>query len=469
MHRLSRKLFGYFVITLVFFSSVVLLVFPGILEYQTMKHHEMEMKDKIYTIKNQLEDFICKDQENGKGAYLKYLDDVTLAEVYVVRKDNRPFTCGKNPESEKIVPYRAEEFAMKILKSESYLEERVENIIYAGIPIKEDNEIIAALVIVESLEVDEKSFLIPILVLGGCLFLALIVSAFLSMILVRRFMKPIHRIAEVTKELAAGNYMAKTNVFDQTEIGVLAKETDILAGKLMEAQNQRENMEQMQKDYIANVSHELRTPVAVIRSSLEAINDQIVPEEKKEEYQRQILQETISLQRLINDMLELSRLENSEFKIEKEKINVIDALNDAVRGLRLLAKERNIVIEYEKQALFWEMYGDYGRIRQMFVIVLENAIKYSEDDSKIVIETIDKKADYYISIKDEGCGIADEQQKHIFDKFYRVPDAKRTGTGLGLVIVKNIAKRHGIEIRINSRLQAGTKVTFIIQKHLNVT
>lgn len=180
------------------------------------------------------------------------------------------------------------------------------------------------------------------------------------------------------------------------------------------------------------------------------------------DYQNQILTETVSLQRLINDMLELSRLENEDFPIEKDTMNLYEALEDSIRSVRLLANDHNIEIEYSRKGEEWLIDGDYGRIRQMFIIVLENAVKYSKNDTKIQIEVYEKERECFVSVQDEGCGISKEDQEMIFEKFYRTSDMKKTGTGLGLVIMKNIAKRHDIDFRLTSEVGKGTKILFII-------
>ena len=203
-------------------------------------------------------------------------------------------------------------------------------------------------------------------------------------------------------------------------------------------------MKQMQRDYIANISHELRTPVTVIRSSIEALNDGMIPEDKVKEYQKQMLVETISLQRLINDMLDLSRLENEDFPIEMEALDLGFVLEDAVRSIRMIARQKDINVNYRSVEEEWPFKGDYGRLRQMFLTVLENAVKY------------------YISIKDEGCGISKESLPFIFNKFYRSSRGQTEGTGLGMAIAKSIADRHDISIRIHSVEGEGSKVTFIV-------
>ena len=137
-------------------------------------------------------------------------------------------------------------------------------------------------------------------------------------------------------------------------------------------------------------------------------------------------------------------------------------LDDAIRAIRMIAGEKNIQIHYEAIEDEWIIEGDYGRLRQMFLAVLDNAVKYSEVNKTITIRALEKSEDYYISIQDEGCGIPEENQGFIFDKFYHTLYENKGGTGLGLVIVKKIAERHQIDIRLHSEEGTGTKITFII-------
>lgn len=276
---------------------------------------------------------------------------------------------------------------------------------------------------------------------------------------------PIQQIAHATKELAKGNYTARTCVQDTTELGELAQETDLLAGELELARQERSKMEQMQQDYISNISHELRTPVAVIRSSLEAVCDGVVKGEKAAQYLRQMLAESISLQRLVNDMLELSRLQNMDFPIKKASMDLCLALEDAVRAVRVLAQEKQVRVQYEKSRVEWPMEGDYGRLRQMFVAVLDNAIKYSQDGGHIQVETEAGPEEMHIIVRDFGCGILEEDQAHIFEKFYRSTQNQEKGSGLGLAIAKSIAQRHQITIGLDSVCGQGTQVAFRVPRH----
>ena len=464
MNKITKKLFANFMIVTLIFSVVVFLGFCGVLKDQIIRHHIEEMEETAYAVKEQLEWMVSEHSIKGNGAYIKYLNDTILAEVYVVTKDGTPFSCCDSKTCVNMPTEEAKKFAKDIFESGEYklLQTEEKDVVYAGIPVEKEGELIAVVVLVDDIQVEKNVFLISISVLLGSLVLATLCAAILSAFLAKRFIKPIHKIAHVTKELAGGNYFIKTEVQDKDEIGTLAKEVDILAEKLNLANRESERMNQMQKDYIANISHELRTPVAVLRSSIEALCDNVVPEEQVEEYEKQMLAETIALQRLVNDMLEISRLENKDFPIEKEEVDLLMVLEDALRASRMIAAEKKIEVCYEVIEDEWIIEGDYGRLKQMFLAVLDNAVKYSDENMRITIQTMAKSEDYYISIQDEGCGIPEEKQEYIFDKFYRTENSTKTGSGLGMVIVKKIAERHQIEIRLHSEEGKGTKVTFIV-------
>lgn len=472
MNKITKKLFLYFAALLFFFTMIAFLGFSLAFSYYTYQGHERELKERVETIAGRLEDFMeSKGPKQGRGAYLRFLDDIAMADVYIISPDGSPFSYGLHAPAANISTEAARKFAARVFASGSY-EHSYEknsygkNIYYAGMPAMSDGQPVAAVVILDAADTENSGFLPAISVLAGCLPVALAFSGILSFFLSRRFVLPIQQIARTVKELAGGNYLAATNVHDKTELGELADEIDFLAQKLETARLESSRLEQMQKDYISNISHELRTPVTVIRSSLEAICDGVVKGEKAAEYQRQVLAESISLQRLINDMLELSRLQNKDFPIEKEIMDLLMALEDAVRAVRVLAAEKSISILYEKPKDEWLVFGDYGRLRQMFIAALDNAIKYSEDGKQIVVSARRCPDAFMISILDHGCGIPPEDMQNIFARFYRSRSGRAKGSGLGLAIMKSIGERHGIAVSLQSVLQEGTEVQFTLPADL---
>jgi len=468
MNKMTKKLFRYFAAILILLALTAFLGFTCIFRYYTFHHRESELKARAGTIKEQLEEFMhVSGPKQGRGAYLRFIDDIAMADAYILDTEGEPFSYGKNATAKNIPSEEVKKFADRVFSSGSYEHNRSRDktgrpVFYAGMPVYSNGQIIAAVVIHDNAELDQYGFLLAVTVLGGCMAAGLFLSFAAALILSRRFVFPIRQIAQTTKELARGNYQVKTGFYDDTELGELAEETDLLARKLEDARTKSDKLDQMQKDYISNISHELKTPVTVIRSSLEAICDGTVSGEKAAEYQQQMLKESIALQRLVNDMLELSRLQNKDFPIEKEEMDLLLALEDARRAVRVLAQEKDITIFYEKNATECRMKGDYGRLRQMFMAALDNAIKYSNPGGKIIIESNNHGAEVAISIRDYGCGIPPEELSHIFSRFYRGGQLKEKGSGLGLSIIKSIAARHDIQVEIQSVWQEGTTLLFTI-------
>lgn len=471
MHKITKKLFGYFSALLLFFAVTAFIGFLGVFRYFTYQHLENELKERAEAIKNQLEQFLDMPgagQGQGRGAYLRFVNDIAMADVYITDAQGNPFTYGKNGMAGNLPTEDVLAFGARIFTSGSYEHARQKAqggvMFYVGVPVLDRGTVTYAVVIRDTADIRQDSFLLAVTILFGCMLLALVVSGALSFFLSRRFIRPIQQIAFAVKELARGNYLAVTNVQDKTELGELAGWTDLLAKKLEAARRESARLEQMQKDYISNISHELRTPVTVIRSSLEALCDGVVTGSKAIEYERQMLAECIALQRLINDMLELSRLQNKDFPIEKEHMNLMLALADAIRAVRVLAKEKSIRIRHEKETEVFFMQGDYGRLRQMFVAALDNAIKYSSHGTQIVVDTEHKTDAFVVLIKDHGCGIPANDLEHIFERFYRSGQKQVKGSGLGLAIMKTIAERHQIRICLQSEWQKGTTIRFEVPK-----
>ncbi len=244
---------------------------------------------------------------------------------------------------------------------------------------------------------------------------------------------------------------------------IIQSEGDIIR----QAQVQRD----LARDFISSVAHELRTPVAVIRGSLEALCDGVVCEpDQVDEYHHQMLSESIYLQRLVNDLLEYSRLQNKEFKILMENVNVCDIISDVCRSIRQIANKKNITINREEDTSLYTIKGDYERLRQMFIVVLDNAVKFTQPGGNVYVRTRFVDGRLVIDISDTGCGISEENIENIFLRFHRtVSDANRNGSGLGLAIAKEIASRHGIEIKVESKAGKGTTFSFIFCQSIEVT
>ncbi|MBP3475100.1 MAG: HAMP domain-containing histidine kinase [Lachnospiraceae bacterium] len=221
---------------------------------------------------------------------------------------------------------------------------------------------------------------------------------------------------------------------------------------------------QKQLDFTADASHELRTPLAVIRTNLELIMD--CKEESVEsqmKWLKNIDAESQRMTKLIDDLLTLSRADTNRQEFEQNEFPLEQAVNEAVMTFEGVAKQKGICLHMQmnKKILF---YGDRKRIKQMLIILLDNAIWYS-GASDITVSVIQNKRHIEINVRDNGCGIGKEHLEHLFDRFYRVEETRNRnpdGVGLGLPIAKWIVEGHGGKILVKSALGEETefRITF---------
>lgn len=288
--------------------------------------------------------------------------------------------------------------------------------------------------------------------LGAALLLALAVAWFLSL----KFTRPLNKMKNTAEQLAAGDYTARSYVRQNDEIGELADAIDNMAGRLELADRETQKTESIRKAFIANISHELRTPVTVLRGSLEALRDKVVTAPAEvERYHETMHQETLFLQRLINDLLDLSRLQSADFSIEKEPLNLCSVVEGAVRSARHIARGKGIRIHCDMDTPVYKMTGDHGRLNQMLLIFLDNAVKFSPENSTIEVRLAGRQ----LAVTDHGPGIRKEDLPHAFDRFYKTrSEQNKTGSGLGLAIAREIAERHAIVPGLRSEYGKGTVV-----------
>lgn len=233
--------------------------------------------------------------------------------------------------------------------------------------------------------------------------------------------------------------------------------------------SQSERLERLRREFVANVSHEFRTPLTIIQGYMEALIDGAVTDEEMiHSFYEKIYSETSALERLVKDLLDTSRFKSGKITLKQTKVNVDELLMNLVDSLQNIAKEKNIHLVYEHTDMNY-FYVDYDRIRQIIIIFIDNAIKFTPEDGFITVYAYEKGKYGYICFKDTGVGMAEEDIPFIFERFYKVDKARggsETGTGLGLSIAYEIVKLHEGEIKVESHLGKGT--TFKVKLPLYV-
>ena len=229
---------------------------------------------------------------------------------------------------------------------------------------------------------------------------------------------------------------------------------------------ERKRIEQMKDDFVALASHELRTPLTSIQGYAELILDGDVGEISKEqrEFLEIIVQNTRRLEALINEVLDIEKIESGKLKMKLEKVNLCQIVEDSANTFRVMAQTRGLeLIEEVKEA---EIYvsGDSDQLSRVFANLLSNAIKYTEKGRVTIIAR--KKGQFAsVAVEDTGMGMSPQDTKMVFDRFFRVENSyvrKTTGTGLGLSIVKATIEKHNGHIKVESRLGVGSKLEVML-------
>jgi len=287
--------------------------------------------------------------------------------------------------------------------------------------------------------------------IGGGILFALVIAVFVYQSL-KRIMRPLNDLQKAVEQMTEGDYSTRVKVTSKDEIGMLSEAFNHMAESIQQE-------DEKQKTFLATVSHELRTPISYIKGYSEAIQNQLLDGKEREEALELIHREAIRMERLTNELLQLVRKQQEE--IEMLPIVLSETIRESVKLLEGQANKKNIRIvqNLDENCI---VQGDEEKLKQIFINVIENAIRYSNENAKITVHSYQSDHRAIIEIQDEGIGIPEEDLPHITERFYRVNKARSRidgGAGLGLSIVKQLVKQHDGSLAIKSVVGEGTLVT----------
>ena len=294
-------------------------------------------------------------------------------------------------------------------------------------------------------------------------YITLIILFLLSLIILIFFTDmvyiPLRKITHATEQYAGGNMHYDFQVESDDEMGYLAACLNYMADQIA-------NSEDDQKKFIANVSHDFRSPLTSIRGYLEAMLDGTIPPEMHEKYIQIVLNETERLTKLTNSLLLLNNLNTRGTLLDKTDFNINQVIRDTAVSFEGTCLKKTMAIELVLTEEELYVHADLEKIQQVLYNLIDNAIKFSHHNSVIRIETSLKKNKLFVSVKDSGIGIPKEDQKLIWDRFYKSDLSRgkdKKGTGLGLSIVKEIINAHNENINVISTEGVGTEFIFSLQ------
>ncbi|MCX7885449.1 MAG: cell wall metabolism sensor histidine kinase WalK [Caloramator sp.] len=288
-------------------------------------------------------------------------------------------------------------------------------------------------------------------------FFAILISAFIIYYFSDRILiKPLERINETAKLISKGEFDRRVNLISDDEIGDLAKSFNYMADSL-------ENLEKMRRSFIANISHELRSPMTSINGFLSGIIDGTIPQEKTSYYLKIVHDEIKRLIRLINDLLDLARLESGEFSLSIGTFDINELIRQRIIKFEDRINKKKINVEVILIGNKLKVKGDRDRIDQVITNLVDNAIKFVPEKGIIEIKTEIKEDRLLVSVFNNGPAIPKDEIAYIWDRFHKVDKArsKGGGTGLGLSIARQIINQHKQTIWVESG-NKGTKFTFTL-------
>lgn len=270
---------------------------------------------------------------------------------------------------------------------------------------------------------------------------------------IRSIIRPIKQISATTKKFAKGDFSVRIDSQSHDEIGDLCASINQMADELS-------NTENMKNEFISSVSHELRTPLTAIKGWAETMCMDTDPDTIQRGV-HVIVNETERLSEMVEELLDFSRMQSGRFSLQCATMDILAELGDAVLIYEEKARKENIRIIYQEPEMLPFVYGDKNRIRQVFINVIDNAIKYSNPGSTITVSAEEVGNMIQVTVTDNGVGISEADLPHVKTKFFKANHTRR-GSGIGLAVADEIISMHGGRLDITSELNVGTNVTITL-------
>jgi len=286
-----------------------------------------------------------------------------------------------------------------------------------------------------------------------------VIAAIFAFSLSKTFARPLQKINRAALDMAAGNFHCKINEESDDEIGGLVKTFNYSVEQVEKNLEEQKRLENLRRNLVANVSHELKAPLASVRGFSELMLDGLIDENEKERYLRIILDNSVHLSKLVDDLLMLSHLESGEVALEQEELNIDKLARWSFESIAPQGDQKGIKLLYNIEPGLPLIRGDRHRLHEVLVNLLENALVYTPAGGEVSLKIYQEKEQVIFEIHDTGCGISSDELPLIFERFYKVDKSRRRsskGSGLGLAISKQLVELHGGTIEVESELNCGS-------------
>ncbi len=457
----NKSIFTKHVLIYLAIFSLSFIILGGSIYYAVSRHVINEKKTELLTKTRQISEEYSNSVYSGILNVESLQYDIRTLEEYL---DSQVFLADKNKKiyvasegfNKNIIGQTVTNdiingvFSGDVVTFEGYFKEIFnDKVLFVGYPIVVGKQVLGGVFTFCTIPTLEKSISGITNVVLICMIVSALIGAVLLYLFSKRLVKPIKEVSKASRIIADGNFDKKIEYKSNDEIGDLVKSFNYMAENL-------DKQEKLRRDFIANISHDLRSPLTSIQGFLNAIIDGTADECDREKYIKIALEETKRLSELTNGILMLNNIENNKITIDFEKFDINDLIRETVSRFKPRIEDKKLEIEliFEEKETY--VYSDGEKIFRIFQNLLDNAIKFSNISSKIIVETnIDNpKNKVYVSVKDFGVGLSEEEIKHVFERFYKADSSRnkeKACGGIGLSIVKEFIKLLGEEIDLKSK------------------
>lgn len=308
-----------------------------------------------------------------------------------------------------------------------------------------------------------------------------LIGIFLSSVYANLISKPLVNINKVAKRMSAMDFTVKCEeTTSDDEIGNLANTLNFLSStlesaledlkhknkKLEEDIEKERKLEEMRKDFVASVSHDLKTPIGIIEGYAEGLKDGIATGNDALIYLETIIDESHKMNKLVTNMLELSKLESGNLELIIERFNILRLIQKIIKSFKLEFESKNIILELNTNLEYCYILGDVFQLEQVITNLLSNALKYTPNGNKVIVDIDSDDEIVTISVENKGAYIPEEEIDNLYNKFYRIDKVRNSSNnsnGLGLAIVKRILKLHESSYSLFNT-EDGVKFEFTLKK-----
>lgn len=444
---------------------VILVALEVVIAFSVKDYYYGSVERVVYSQAETVSGLLSKNYSEGKGNHEDYFRGIVtsfekrnIMELMIINSEGKVLltSSGFLPEEGLLTPDFSEA-SENIEKTAEFIgESNGEKIMSVTVIPEGSTEDYFSFRLVTSLE--DVDYQIMTVIIGASLIgIAIIFFVVLSgSYFINSIVNPVGQISETAKKIAEGDFNAKIEKKTDDEIGELCETINYMADELGAT-------ERMKNDFISSVSHELRTPLTAIKGWAEMLEDsakdQSIDGKTLERGMGVIIGETERLSVMVEELLDFSRLQSGRMILQPMKLDIIAELSEAVLTFEQRAIREKKVLDYTENDDIIAVTGDKNRLRQVFVNIIDNALKYSDEGGSVTVSAIRAEDGFVdISVKDTGIGIPADQLEKVKTKFFK-GNATRRGSGIGLAVADEIIRMHGGEILLDSVEGEGTTVT----------